>query len=94
MRLIMEVPQPHSPPTEPTHDPPPAPLHPSPAIPEPEPGPTPQPSPGEPEPGPRPSRDPPLFPEHDRAQEEPVPEAWTPDLPLDEVVFDESRVPG
>jgi hypothetical protein len=84
----MEQPQPHIPPAEPTHDPPP--LHPSPDVPEP----PPQPSPGQPEPGPRPVHDPPLYPEHDRAAAKPfIPDAWTPDLPLDEVVFDESRVP-
>jgi hypothetical protein len=70
----MEQPQPHTPPTEPTHDPP---------------------APGQPEPGPLPEHDPPLYPEHDRAAAKPyIPDSWTPDLPLDEVVFDESRVPG
>lgn len=87
----MEAPQRPTPPTEPTHDPPPAPMHPLPSTPEP--APEPQPSPGQPEPGP--ARDPPLYPEHDRAARGPgIPASWTPDLPLDEVVFDEDRVPG
>ena len=86
----MEQPRPLTPPSEPTHDPPPAPLHPSPDFPEP-----PQPSPGQPEPGPQPEHDPPLYPAHDRAAAKPyVPDSWTPDLPLDEVVYDESGVPG
>lgn len=92
----MEAPQPPSPPTQPapstqpTHDPPPTPVHPLPSTPEP--APQPQPSPGQPEPGP--ARDPPLYPEHDRASTDPIPGPWTPDLPIDEVVFDEDRVPG
>ena len=87
----MEQPQPHTPPTEPTHDPTPPPLHPSPD----EPVPGPQPSPAQPQPPPQPEHDPPLYPEHDRgAATRTIPDAWTPDLPLDEVVFDESRVPG
>jgi hypothetical protein len=71
-------------------------MHPLPSIPEP------APQPGEPEPGGRPSHDPPIYPEHDRsppgklyaAGKPTVPDAWTPDLPLDGVVFDESRMPG
>ena len=87
----MEVTNPSPQPDQPAHDPPPAPLRPSPGIPEP----APQPSPGEPEPGPRPAHDPPLPPEHDRSGRQPfIPQSWTPDLPLDEVVYDENRVPG
>lgn len=89
----MESPQRPAPPTQPTHDPPPAPMHPAPSIPEPQPAPQPQPSPGQPEPDP--ARDKPLFPEHDRAvANAAIPASWTPDLPIDAVVYDEDRVPG